>query len=347
MKKLSIFLAAIFLMFAVLVGCSESDPSEESTGDGEGEEEAVEVDTEVEAADVEAPSEFTFGAATVGGFWYTLGGAMGDTMNDLFPGSSTTVVEGGSVSNLLGLGDGTYHIGFSNGQTVPEALEGKNAFEEPIENVSTLATLYPNVFHIAVRADSDIHTVEDLKGKTVSPGIKGYSGELAFQEVLEFNDMSYDDLDGIEYIGTADAAQLLRDGHIDAIAGMLAAPVSTYQELDTTLGIRLIPLSDETIEQLHARNEGYLPYTIEGGTYENIEEDTQTVAGYTVLLANDDLISEDVAYEITKMMVENRDAWENISSVMSDFDAEFSVENNIGNLHPGAERYYKEVGVLE
>lgn len=346
MKKLSLLLAFILLMFAVLVGCSETDPSEETSGESE-EEEEVEVDTDVEAADVDAPTEFTFGAATVGGFWYTLGGAMSDTMNDLFPGSSTTVVEGGSVSNLLGLGDGTYHIGFSNGQTVPEALEGKNAFEEPIDNVSTLATLYPNVFHIAVRADSDIHTVEDLKGKTVSPGIKGYSGELAFQEILEFNDMSYDDLDGIEYIGTSDAAQLLRDGHIDAIAGMLAAPVSTYQELDTTLGIRLIPLEDETIEQLHARNEGYLPYTIEGGTYENIEEDTSTVAGYTVLLANEDLISEDVAYEITKMVVENRDAWENISSVMSDFNAEFSVENNVGNLHPGAERYYKEVGALE
>ncbi len=155
--------------------------------------------------------------------------------------------------------------------------------------------------------------------------------------------MSYDDLEGIEYIGTADAAQLLRDGHIDAITGMLAAPVSTYQELDTTLGIRLIPLKDETVEQLHAANEGYLPYTIEGGTYENIKEDTNTVAGYTVLLANNDLINEDVAYEITKMVVENKDAWANISSVMSDFNAEFSVENNVGNMHPGAERYYKEL----
>ncbi|WP_279401280.1 TAXI family TRAP transporter solute-binding subunit [Piscibacillus salipiscarius] len=212
-----------------------------------------------------------------------------------------------------------------------------------MDNVSTLATLYPNVFHIAVRADSDIHTVEDLKGKIVSPGIKGYSGELAFKEILELNDMSYDDLEGIEYIGTADAAQLLRDGHIDAITGMLAAPVSTYQELDTTLGIRLIPLKDETVEQLHAANEGYLPYTIEGGTYENIKEDTNTVAGYTVLLANNDLINEDVAYEITKMVVENKDAWANISSVMSDFNAEFSVENNVGNMHPGAERYYKEL----
>ncbi|UOQ95786.1 TAXI family TRAP transporter solute-binding subunit [Halobacillus shinanisalinarum] len=238
-------------------------------------------------------------------------------------------------------------MGFSNGQTVPEAMNGTGAFEEEINNVSTIATLYPNVFHIAVRADSDIYSVEDLKGKTVSPGIKGYSGELAFKDILKLSGMSYDDLGGIEYIGTADGASLLRDGHIDAITGMLAAPVSTFQELDTTLGIRLIPLEGEIVEKLHEKNEGYLPYTIEGGTYPNIKEDVSTVAGYTVLLANNDLMTEDDVYKLTKMMVENKDEWTNISNVMEDFDAEYSVENNVGKMHPGAKRYYKEVGAME
>ncbi|PKR78173.1 hypothetical protein CEY16_08140 [Halalkalibacillus sediminis] len=352
MKKVSFLLVLLMSLMLLVVGCV-SEGGDESGGEtdsdsssGEEEEEA-DVETEVEPTDVETPDEFTFGAATVGGFWYTLAGAMSDAMSDKFEGTSTTVVEGGSVSNLLGLGEGTFHIGFSNGQTVPEALNGEKAFDEPIENVSTLATLYPNVFHIAVREDSDIYSVEDLEGKTVSPGIKGYSGELAFQEILELNGMSYDSLDGIEYIGTADGADLLRDGHIDAIAGMLAAPVSTFQELDTTVGIRLIPLSEETVTSLNDANEGYLPFSIEEGTYPNTEEAVNTVAGYTVLLANDDMISEDVAYELTKMVVENQGAWANISNVMSEFNAEFSVENNVGNLHPGAEKYYKEVGALE
>ncbi|QHS23369.1 TAXI family TRAP transporter solute-binding subunit [Virgibacillus sp. MSP4-1] len=334
MKKRMWLLAATIFMAGILIGCSSQSGGSNNNGEGA-------------SASGGAPSEITFGAATQGGFWYTLSGAMSDKMNNLFPDSSTTIVEGGSISNLLGLGQDKFHIAFSNGQTVPEALNGEKAFEEPITNVSTVATLYPNVFHIAVRADSDIHSVEDLAGKTVSPGIKGYSGELAFQEILKLNDMSYDDLEGIEYVGTSDGADLLRDGHIDAITGMLSAPVAVYQELDTTLGLRFIPLKKETVEALHAQNEGYLKHTIPAGTYPNQSEDVLTTAGYTVLLANNNLMNEDTVYELTKMIIEERDSWEDISKVMSDFNAEYSVKNSVGELHPGAEKYYKEIGALE
>lgn len=334
MKKRLAFLLMVFgLVFAMVACSSDGDSGEESkkeTPEPEG-----------------APSEITFASATVGGFWYTLSGAMSDKMNTVFPDSSVTIVEGGSVSNLLGLGEGVFTIGFSNGQTVPEALNAIGPFEEPIENVSTIATLYPNPFHMVVRADSDIYTVEDLKGKVVSPGIKGYSGELAFLDILDIVGMTYDDLGGIEYIGTADGADLMRDKHIDAIVGMVAAPVSTFQELDTTVGIRLISLEDEVVEKLHEKNEGYLPYTIEGGTYPKVKEDNNTIAGYSVLLVNDDLMDEDSVYELTKMMFEEKDHWLKISDVMKDFNAEYSVENNVGEMHPGAIKYYKEVGAME
>ncbi|SES77985.1 hypothetical protein SAMN05421676_101431 [Salinibacillus kushneri] len=336
MKKfVGLLVGAIFLA-GILIGCSSESGESDTDNSGQS-----------GVAESGVPSEITFGSATQGGFWYTLSGAMSDKMGEIFPDSSTTIVEGGSISNLLGLGQGKYHIGFSNGQTVPEALNGENAFDEPIKNVSTIATLYPNVFHIAVRADSDIYSVEDLKGKTVSPGIKGYSGELAFQDVLELNDMSYDDLEGIEYVGTSDGADLLRDGHIDAIAGMLSAPVAVYQELDTTLGIRIIPLKQETVDSLHEQNEGYLKHTIPAGTYPNQSEDILTTAGYTVLLANNDLMSKDAVYKLTKMIFEQKEDWANISSVMSDFNAEYSVKNSVGEFHPGAEEYYKEIGALE
>lgn len=328
MKKILIVFLAVFALMLAACSSEEANKGEADVKKG-------------------APKDMAFGSATVGGFWYTLSGAMGDKMKEVFPDSSVTVVEGGSVSNLLGLSQGTFAIGFSNGQTVPEALNGIGPFEEKIDNVSTIATLYPNVFHIVVRKDSDIHSVEDLKGKKVSPGIKGYSGELAFIDILDAVGMSYDDLGGIEYIGTADGADLMRDGHIDAIVGMVSAPVSTFQELDTTLGIRLIPLSDEVVGKLHEKNEGYLEYTIAGGTYSKVTEDIKTVAGYTVLLASDDLMDEDTVYKLTKMMVEEKETWKALSPIMNDFDAEYSVENNVGKLHPGAEKYYKEVGALK
>ncbi|RAZ81147.1 TAXI family TRAP transporter solute-binding subunit [Planococcus halotolerans] len=332
MKKLLGLLLLVSIL--ALAACS----SEESGTEG-GSSKAAETDA--------VPKDLAFGSATVGGFWYTLSAGMADKMAPIYPDSSVTIVEGGSVSNLLGLGQGTFALGFANGQTVPEALNGLNEFEEKIENVSTVATLYPNVFHMVVREDSDIQSLEDLKGKKVSPGIAGYSGELAFKDMLSAVDMSYDDLGGVEYIGTADGADLLRDGHIDAIVGMVAAPLSTFQELDTTMGIRLLPLEDEVVTALNEKNEGYLPYTIKGGTYSNITEDINTVAGYTVLLVNDDLMGEEAVYDLTKMLFENQEHWKTLSSTMNDFSPEYSVENNVGNLHPGAERYYKEVGAME
>src|SRR5699024_9876801 len=153
--------------------------------------------------------------------------------------------------------------------------------------------------------DSDIETVEDLEGKKVSPGIKGYSGEIAFQRILDIKGMSYDDLDDIEYIGTEDAAELLRDNHIDAWIGNLAAPAATWQELDTTVGIRKISLDEETIDKLYEYNPSYFTYTMEAGTYPNQEEDVETVAPPTVLLDNNDTMPEDAVYELTKMVVEN------------------------------------------
>jgi TRAP transporter TAXI family solute receptor len=343
-KILFLMLVGLLAVFAVACGgntASDGTPSNDSTPSSD-------ANTSTDSsATAEVPADITFGAATVGGFWYTLAGAFGEDIQATFPGSSVTVVEGGSISNLLGLSQGVFSVGFSNGQTVPEGLNGVGPFEEKITNVSTIATLYPNVFHIAVRADSDIYSVEDLRGKRVSPGISGYSGELAFIEILELNGMTYDDLARIEYVGTADGADLLRDGHIDAIVGMLAAPVSTYQELDTTVGIRLVPLEQSTIDGLFANNPGYLDYTIPAGTYSNIKEDVKTVAGFTVLLVNNDLLNEEAVYQLTKTVVENRDKWETLSKVMADFDAEFSVKNSVGKLHPGAERYYKEVGAIK
>lgn len=333
-KKRFRSILALLLLVGLLIGCNAQ--SSGSGGDSGSNSDGGNMQT----------SNFNFGAATQGGFWYALGGAYANEIEKAVNGSSVTVIEGGSISNLKGIESGKFHMGFSNGQTVPEALNGKNSFKKEAENIEWAATLYPNVFHIVVPEDSDIKSVEDLKGKNVSPGIKGYSGELAFQQILDINGMSYDDLGKVEYVGTADGASLLRDGHIDAIVGMISAPVSTFQELDTTFGIRLIPLKDETIAEMKESNEGFNQYTIEGGVYENIETDTNTVAANTVFMVNKDL-NEDTVYTLTKTLFENKKKWVSLNKMMESFNEEYSVENRIGPMHPGAEKYYKEAGLLE
>jgi TRAP transporter TAXI family solute receptor len=338
MKKSKILFVMMIILSLIVSACGgQATKSEETPGDQKGDQKS-EQPTE--------SKELTFGAATIGGFWYVLAGALGEDIQKTVPGTNVTVVEGGSIANLKGLEQGIFQIGLSNGQTVPEALNGVGKFEQKAENIRTIASLYPNIFYIVVREDSDIHSIEDLKGKAVTPGIKGYSGELAFQQILEIHGLSYEDLPKVEYIGTTDGGNLLRDGHVDALVGMLDAPNSTITELDTTVGIRLIPIPEETVKQLQEINNGYLTYTVKGGTYPGVKEDTLTVAGYSMLLVNKDL-SDDMVYTITKTLIENKDKYATLSKSMKDFNAEFSAETMVGPIHPGAEKYYNELGLLK
>lgn len=337
MKKKWYPFLAILMAFSLLVtacgggGGTDSSPAPQQDG---GEEQAIDT------------SNITIGAATIGGFWYVLSGALGDEMKKQM-GTNVTVIEGGSIANIQGIVNGQFQIGFTNGQNLIEALQGFGGFSEPMSGFSAVASLYPNVMHLVVREDSDIHSVEDLKGKRVSPGIKGYGGEIAFQQILEAYGMSYDDLAKVEYVGTDDGVNLLRDGQLDALALLLVTPVPAVQELQASLGVRLLPLSDEAIAKLREINEGYYEFTITKDTY-GMNEDVKTVAAETIALVDDDL-PEDFVYNFTKILVENRDRWESMNAGMKDFDAEYAVSRIPGGLpfHPGAEKYYKEIGVLE
>lgn len=330
MKKITALIGGFLALSVVLVACGSGDSGESGNGGGEGE-----VDT----------SEITIGAASQGGFWYTFAGAYANKIEEQLD-STTAVIEGGSLANIEGIANGQFKIGLSNGQNVIEAREGFGGFDEPVSGFSGIAALYPNVNHIMVREDSDIQSISDLKGKRVSPGIKGYGGEIAFQQILELNDMTYDDMAQVEYISTSDGANQLRDGQLDAIVTMLVTPVAIFEELDATVGVRLVPISDETVSGMQELNPGYIDYTIPKEVYGS-QQDIQSVAGFTTVLVDDNL-PEDYTYDLTRILVENADQWANMNPGMQDFDAEYSVSNMPDGLalHPGAKSYYEEVNAL-
>ena len=335
MAKKIIVLVGIFLAFSVgLVACGGGG-SDDSGGSGNGNGGGGELGT----------SDITFGAASQGGFWYALAGAYGNEIENELD-SSVAVVEGGSLANIEGIAGGEFKMGFSNGQNVIEALEGFGGFDEPVSGFSGVASLYPNVNHIIVREDSNIESISDLEGKRVSPGIKGYGGEIAFQQILELNDMSYDDLSQVEYIGTSDGANQLRDGQLDAIVTMLVTPVAAVEELDASVGVKLVPISDETVSGLQELNRGYIDYTIPQEVYGG-EQDIQSIAAQTTVLVADNM-PEDYVSDATRILVENADQWANMNVGMEDFDATYATSNLPDglSLHPGAESYYEEVNAL-
>ena len=289
------------------------------------------------------PRQITLGAATVGGVWYLLGGAWAEAMQREF-GTRVAVIEGGSIANLIGLAQGTYQIAFSNGEVIPEAYAGAPPFPQKLSGFSSIAALYPNPMHIVVRRDSNIRTLEDLRGKRVSPGIRGYSGEIILQRLLELHGVRFSDLAQVVYTGTADAANLLRDGHLDAWGGVLAAPNGTILELATTPGVRLISVPQPTLQRMAEINPGYVPFSIPANTYPGVDEDVHTVAPFTVLLARDDL-SDAFVYDFLKtVLFGQKQRWAGLAAPLRDLTPEYAYRNLAGPIHPGALRFYQEMG---
>lgn len=287
----------------------------------------------------------TLSAATSGGFMYSVGASIGNMVNKQ-SGSNVNVIEGGGIANIMGVNNKQFEYGLTFSQDIEDALNGVNHFDEKQEDFRVLAALYGGYLQIAVRADSDIHSVEDLKGKSLSPGVKGYSAEALAEAVLKEYGLTYDDLDNVEFTSTADATSLMQDRHIDAISAMFPIPFSSYQELDTTIGIRILPIESEVIENLQKINAGYLEMTVPAGTYSGVDEDITVPGSITLIITHKDTPDEE-AYHMVKTIIENANDLKNLSVVFEDFDVEYAYKNIVGPIHPGALKYYQEQGVAE
>ncbi|OZB19173.1 MAG: C4-dicarboxylate ABC transporter substrate-binding protein, partial [Marinobacter sp. 34-60-7] len=156
------------------------------------------------------------------------------------------------------------------------------------------------------------------------------------------NGMSFDDFDArrLNFNETADA---IRDGDIDAGFWSVGPPASSLVSLATTSDIILIPLSQEEIANARKAAPVYAPYTLRAGLYEGMDEPVQSIGIPNVLTVNGDM-SEELAYEITKLLFEQVQALRDIHPAANDTTVEFSLTSTPIPLHPGAIRYYEEIG---
>jgi len=234
-----------------------------------------------------------------------------------------------------------YDIGITFSHTAPEALTGVGQFEAPVTNVAGLAALYPGAVQLAVRADSKIFQVEDLKGKRISPGPPGLSGETMCKNILEVHGMTYDDMAKVERISYSDSSSLMQDRQIDMFAPVTTWPAPTIQEVAISGGIRIVPIRPEKFEELKAINPGYSYIVIPAGTYNGQTEDAGCLGSNNILVIRKDM-DEDLVYQITKALVENLDELKSVHTLLSSLTAE-DMPNDLGiDLHPGAAKFYNE-----
>jgi len=254
----------------------------------------------------------------------------------------------GSVENMRRIGAGQLDSGLGRANIVNWAYNGTWVFEgeTAIDNLRAIAGLYPEEFHIVVRADSGIRSIADLKGKRVSLGEEQSGTHFEALLVMRYYELTADDIEPV-YVTLGHAADMLETGVIDAFFTIGNAPIAAIAELAKRTGIKLLPIEETTAIKIVGDHEFFSTTAIQPGAYENVPlTSTLGVGTIWVTSAQQDA---DLIYGITRALwhERNRDLLDKGHPRGLFIHQTRALEGVKIPLHPGAERYYREEGLLQ
>ena len=262
---------------------------------------------------------------------------------------ATAIASNGSVANINAIAGGTIESGFSQSDVAFWAHSGTGVFEGKgaVEEIRAIANLYPESIHLVASKSSGIASVADLKGKKVSLDEPGSGTLVDARIILEGYGLGEDDVEA-EFLKPNQAADLMRDGNMDAFFFVGGFPAGAITELSNSLEIVLVPISGPEAEGILEDYGFFAEHVIPGGTYEGIPDDTQTlsVGAQWVTSAKQ---PDDLIYEITKAL------WNKNTRALLDsghakgksITTDTALDGLGVPLHAGAERFYKEAGLLQ
>lgn len=280
------------------------------------------------------------------GVYYPLGVALSEIYGENISGARTQVqATKASVENLNLLGAKKAELAFALGDSVKAGWEGNKeaGFPKPLTDLRALAAIYPNYIQIVAEKDSGIKTIYDLKGKTLSVGAPASGTELNAREIFKAAGMSYDDLGKVEYLPYAESAELIKNRQLQATLQSSGLGVAFIKDLASTHDITIVAIPKEVVEKIGAP---YVPAVIPAGTYQGQTEDIPTAAVGNVLVTRAG-VSDDTAYQMTKLLFENLTKLEAAHSAAKNIKLEHALDGLSIPLHPGSERYYREVGLIK
>lgn len=280
------------------------------------------------------------------GVYYPLGVALSDIYGNNIEGARTQVqATKASVENLNLLQAGRGEIAFTLGDSLKEAWAGNTeaGFKGKLDKLRGIAAIYPNYVQIVASKESGVTTLEGLKGRSLSVGAPASGTELNARAIFAAAGMKYEDLGKIEYMPFAESVELIKNRQLDATLQSAGLGVASIRDLATSVPINVVAVSPEIIEKIGAP---FIAATIPAGTYEGQAEDVPTAAVGNFLVSHDG-VSEETAYQMTKLLFENLDKMVASHAAAKAIDVQKALDGMPIPLHPGAERYYREVGVLK
>ncbi|HTV70349.1 MAG TPA: TAXI family TRAP transporter solute-binding subunit [Rhizobiaceae bacterium] len=298
------------------------------------------------AAPVKAQEFINVLTGGTSGVYYPLGVALSEIYAKGIEGSRTQVqATKASVENLNLLQQGKGEIAFSLGDSVQEAVKGNTeaGFPAPLDKLRGIAAIYPNYIQIVASQESGIKSLADLKGKSLSVGAPASGTELNARAIFAAAGMKYEDLGKVEYLPFAESVELIKNRQLDATLQSAGLGVASIRDLATSLPINVVAVPADTVNKIGAP---YISVMIPAGTYDGQAEDVATAAVGNFLITHDG-VSDETAYQMTKLLFENLDQMVAAHAAAKAIDPAKALDGMPVPLHPGAERYYKEKGLIK
>jgi uncharacterized protein len=281
------------------------------------------------------------------GVYYPLGVALANAIGKELPNAKTSAqATKASVENLNLLQAGRGEVAFTLGDSLSDAWKGNEeaGFKSPLKKLRGIAAIYPNYIQIVARADTGIKTLADLKGKKISVGAPKSGTELNARAILAAAGLSYKDFSRVEYLSFGESVELMKNRQLDVTLQSAGLGVASLNDLATSMEIVVVAVPPDVIKRVN--DPAYIPATIPANTYSGQTAPVSGVAVQNYLVTREDL-STDTVYSITKALWTSLDQLANAHVAAKAIELKHALDGMPVPLHPGAEKYYREVGLIK
>lgn len=287
------------------------------------------------------PEYLTMVGGGQGGAWYLGAAAIAELSKKVWPGVSTTVTPGGGIANLMGVGAKKIEVGFAFAMDVTAAYKGMLKFEgKPVSNLRALMST--NGAYLSTVAKPDIKSYGDLIGKSSAPGRAGMTGLASFERII--NQLGVADKIKIVNTGYGEMSSLFQDNVVQSATVIGSIPHPVVDEILSVSEGHVLPVEDDVAEAL-VKAFNYEKVTIPAGTFKGQDKAIPTIGSVTQVTTYAELPDE-WAYNIVKTTWENRQRLVQAHKAYGEFGEEIAVKGVRIPFHPGAEQYWKEIGLL-
>ncbi len=281
------------------------------------------------------------------GIYYPLGVALSQAYGKVLPAAKISVqATKASAENLNLLQQGKGEVAFALGDSVSDAWKGDEeaGFKTPLKKLRAVAGLYPNYIQIIANSESGIKTIADLKGKRISVGAPKSGTELNARAILKAAGLSYKDFSKVEYLGFGESVELMKNRQLDVTLQSVGLGAASIRDLAISINIVMVAVPADVAAKVG--DAAYQPAAIPADTYKGQTAAVPTVAIKNILVTHEG-VPADTVYAMTKAMYDNMDGLVAAHTAAKGIVKKDAVGGLPIPLHPGAEKYYREAGLLK